>query len=144
MIGKNSILRFTTQIFWRSLFGNLLNFIRRNSNNVRNLNNPLELKLLTRLKIGFSHIKEHKFKHNFQDSVDPLRSCGNDLESTVNFFLYCPNFTTQRSALLNKLKSINTSIMAEIYKTWRRTFSWNCCMYKKEKVARYSQNLRPF
>ena len=74
----------------------LLNFIRRNSNNVRNINNPLELKLLTRLRIGFSHIKEHKFKHNFQDSVDPLCSCGNDIESTVNFFLYCPNFPAQR------------------------------------------------
>ena len=74
----------------------LLNFIRRNSNNVRNINNPLELKLLTRLRIGFSHIKEHKFKHNFQDSVDPLCSCGNDIESTVHFFLYCPNFITQR------------------------------------------------
>ena len=74
----------------------LLNFIRRKSNNVRNINNPLELKLLTHLRIGFSHIKEHKFKHNFQDSVDPLCSCRNDIESTVHFFLYCPNFTTQR------------------------------------------------
>ena len=71
------------------------------------------LKLLTRLRIGFSHLKEHKFKHNFQDSVDPLCSCGNDIESTVHFFLHCPNFTTQRQTLLNKLKSINASIMTE-------------------------------
>ena len=71
------------------------------------------LKLLTRLRIGFSHLKEHKFKHNFQDSVDPLCSCGNDIESTVHFFLHCPNFTTQRRTLLNKLKSINASIMTE-------------------------------
>ena len=74
--------------------------------------NPLGLKLLTRLKFGFSHLKEHKFKHNFQDSVDPLCSCGNDIESTVHFFLYYPGFTTQRQNLLNKLKSINASIMA--------------------------------
>ena len=80
------------EIFKKSL----LNFIRRNSNNVRNINNPLELKLLTRLRISFSHIKEHKFKHNFQDSVEPLCSCGNNIESTVHFFLYCPNFITQR------------------------------------------------
>ena len=71
------------------------------------------LKLLRRLRIGFSHLKEHKFKHNFQDSVDPLCSCGNDIESTVHFFLHCPNFTTQRQTLLNKLKSINASIMTE-------------------------------
>ena len=56
-------------------------------------------------------LEEHKFKQNFQDSVDPLCSCGNDIESTVHFFLHCPNFTTQRQTLLNKLKSINASIM---------------------------------
>ena len=71
------------------------------------------LKLLTRLRTGFSHLKEHKCTDNFQDSVDPLCSCGNDIESTVRFFLHCPNFTTQRQTLLNKLKSINASIMTE-------------------------------
>ena len=71
------------------------------------------LTFLTRLRIGFSHLKEHEFKQNFQDSVDPLCSCGNDIESTVHFFLHCPNFTTQRQTLLNKLKSINASIMTE-------------------------------
>ena len=91
----------------------LLYFIRLNSNSVFNINNPLGLKLLTRLRIGLSHLKEHKFKHNFQDPVDPLCSCGNDMESKVHFFLHCPNFTTQRQSLLNKLGSINASIMAE-------------------------------
>ena len=91
----------------------LLNFIRPKSSNAFNINNPLGLKLLTRLRIGFSHLKEHKFKHNFQDSVDPLCSCGNDIESSVHFFLHCPNLTTQRQTLLNKLKSINASIMTE-------------------------------
>ena len=91
----------------------LLNFVRPNSNNLININSLLVSKPLTRLRIGFSHLKEHKFKHNFQDSVDPLCSCGNDIESTVHFFLHCPNFTTQRQTLLNKLKSINASIMAE-------------------------------
>ena len=91
----------------------LLNFIRPNSNSVFNINNPLGLKLLTRFRTGFSHLKEHKFKHNFQDSVDPLCSCGNYLESTVYFFLHGPNFTTQSQTHLNKLKSINASIMAE-------------------------------
>ena len=91
----------------------LLNFIRPNSSKAFNINNPLELKLLTRLRIGFSHLNKHKFKHNFQDSIDPLCSCGNDTESTVHFFLHCQNFTTQRQTLLNKLKSINASIMTE-------------------------------
>ena len=96
----------------------LLNFIRPNSNNVFN---PLGLKLLTRLTIGFSHLKEHKCKHNFQNCVDPLCSCRNDIESTVHFFLHRQNFTTQRQTLLNKLKSINASIMADNEKSVART-----------------------
>ena len=40
-------------------------------------------------------------------------SCGNDKESTARFFLHCPNFTTQRQTLFNKLKNINASIMNE-------------------------------
>ena len=36
-----------------------------------------------------------------------------DIKSTVNFFLHCPNFTIKGQTLLNKLKSINASTMAE-------------------------------
>ena len=35
------------------------------------------------------------------------------MESTVHFFLHRPNLTTQRHTLLNKLESINASIMTE-------------------------------
>ena len=100
----------------------LLSFIRQNSNSVFNINNPLGLKLLTRLRISFSHLKEHEFKHNSQDSVDPLCTCRNDIEPTVHFFFHFPNFTTRRQTLLNKLKSINASIMAENESSVVRTF----------------------
>ena len=48
-----------------------------------------------------------------QDSVDPLCSCGNDIESIVHLLLHFANFATQRQTALNKLKSINASILAE-------------------------------
>ena len=112
MSGKSSILSIATRLLWRSL-KDLLNFIRPDSNNAFNINNPLGLKLLTRLRIVFSHLKEHRFKHNFQDSVDPLCSCRNDIESAVHFFLHCPICITQRQTLLNKLKSLNARVMAE-------------------------------
>ena len=90
----------------------LLNFIRPNVN-VFKINNPSGLTFLARLRIGFSHLKEHKFKHNLQDSVDPLCTFGNDIESTAHFLLHCANLTTQRQTLLHLLKSINESILAE-------------------------------
>ena len=30
------------------------------------------LKLLTRLRLGFRHLKKHRFQHNFQESINPL------------------------------------------------------------------------
>ena len=47
----------------------ILNFIRPLPNSIFNIHNPLGIKYLTRLRIGFIHLKEHKFRHNFQDSV---------------------------------------------------------------------------
>ena len=55
------------------------------SNSTYNIHNRLGVKYLTRLRIGFSHVKEHKFKHNFQDSIDPMCSCGSGIETTERF-----------------------------------------------------------
>ena len=43
----------------------ILSFIRPMPNSIYNIHNPLGVKYLKRLRIGFSHLKEHKFKHNF-------------------------------------------------------------------------------
>ena len=51
----------------------LLSFIRSMPNSIYNINNPLGVKYLTKLKIGFSHLKQHNFKHKFQDSIDPMQ-----------------------------------------------------------------------
>ena len=45
----------------------ILDFIKQNPNHIFNIYNPVGVKYLTRLRIGFSHLKEHKFRHNFQD-----------------------------------------------------------------------------
>ena len=34
-----------------------------------------------------SRLREHKFKHNFQNCINPLCSCAMDIESTSHFFL---------------------------------------------------------
>ena len=64
----------------------LLNFIRPSGSTVFNHHNPIGVTLLTRLRLGLSHLREHKFKHSFQDSLNPICSCGNDIE-TSNLFL---------------------------------------------------------
>ena len=45
----------------------LLKFIRPEPNPTYNINDTKGLKLLTRLRLGLSHLGDHKFRHNFQD-----------------------------------------------------------------------------
>ena len=51
------------------------------------LHNNLGIKLLKRLRLGFSHLKEHKFKPSFYDSINHLRSYGANIES-INLFFF--------------------------------------------------------
>ena len=50
----------------------LLKFIRPSPNSLFNESDNLGIKLLTRLRIGLSHLREHKFNHNFQHTINPL------------------------------------------------------------------------
>ena len=54
----------------------ILKFIRPSHNNIFQCHNPKGIKLVTRLKLGLSHLQEHTFKHSFQDTLNPLCSCG--------------------------------------------------------------------
>ena len=48
------------------------------------------LKLLTRLRLGLSHLGDHKFRYKFQQCVSPVCSCGQDIETT-HFFIHYDN-----------------------------------------------------
>ena len=92
---------------------NLLKFIRPSPNvflSVFNYHNCKGIKYLTRLRLCLNHLREHKFKHNFQDTLNPFCSCGLDVETNMHFFLYCPLFTNQRRTLLSTVKDIDSSL----------------------------------
>ena len=44
----------------------------------------LGLKFLTRLRLDFSHLNEHRFRHNFQDCLNPSCSCSLQTEDTIH------------------------------------------------------------
>ena len=78
---------------------------------VYNVHNPVGLKLLTRLRLGLSHLNQHKFNHNFQDCLNPLCSCSLEVESVSHFFLHCHYYSNIRSTLLNELQSIDINLL---------------------------------
>ena len=76
-----------------------------------NVSDSLEIKALTRLRLGLSHLREHKFNHNFQGTINPLCFCSLESESTTHYFLRSQNFTDLRKCLMNELIKINSCIL---------------------------------
>ena len=77
---------------------------------IYNVHNPVGLKLLTRLRLGLSHLNQHKFSHNFQDCLNPLCSCSLEVESISHFYLHCHYYSNIRSTLLNELQSFDKNL----------------------------------
>ena len=91
----------------------LLSFIRPVHNSIFNCHDKIGIKFLTRLRVGLSHLRKHKFKHSFQDSVNPLCDCSCEIESTSHFLLHCLHFCNERKILLSKIKEIDNTILSK-------------------------------
>ena len=89
----------------------LLCYIEFSPNSIFNLCNPKELKFLTSLRLGFSHLNEHKFNHNLQNCLNIFCTCSHIPKSTIHFFLHCHHYTDIRKVLFNKIKSIDEIII---------------------------------
>ena len=85
---------------------NILKFIWP-SNSFFDCHNPIGIKYITRIRLELSHLREHKFKHSFHDTVNPICNCGNDVE----FFLHCPLYSNERRTLLNSLVNIDHTLL---------------------------------
>ena len=81
-------------------------------NSVFGIFNPLGLKFITRLWLGLSHLNEHRFKHNFNDCVNPLCKCSLDIESRVQYFLDYNYYNSARVSLLNNLNSVDKTLLS--------------------------------
>ena len=90
---------------------NILKFIQPSSNSFFHCHNPIGIKYITRIRLGLSHLREHKFKHSFQDTLNPICNCGNDVESAIHFCLHCRLCSNERRTLLNSLVNIDHTLL---------------------------------
>ena len=72
----------TYKIFQTSV----LKFIRPSPNKLFHYHNPKEIKLLTRWRLGLSHLQEYRFMHSFQDILNPRGSFGQDKNHVIIYF----------------------------------------------------------
>ena len=113
---KNSFFPYTIKS-WKDLneevskpsvqsFKKYLNdFIRPPGHSLFGIRDKFGIKLLTKIRVSFSDLRDHRFDHNF-NCESPICSCGIEDETSVHFFLRCPHYTTQRSTLLSKISYI--------------------------------------
>ena len=91
----------------------ILKFTRPSSNSIFNCHSPKGIKLITRLRLDLSHLREHKLRHNLLDTLNPICSCGDDIETTIQYLHHCPNYLEERRTLLDNLQSIGENIHDE-------------------------------
>ena len=96
------------------IFKNLiLKFIRPEPHRISSTQNFEGLKLLTRMRLDLSHLALHKFKHNFQDCLNLICSCGQEIETTSHFLLHCLNYRCARKTFFEKINLIDSNILQQ-------------------------------
>ena len=66
--------------------------------------------IIARLRLGQSHLREHKFKSIFQDTTNPLCNCRHDTASATRFFLYCSFYINNRCTPLGTIRSLDSKL----------------------------------
>ena len=65
------------------------------------------------MRLRFSHLADHKFRHNFQDYLTPICSCHQEIETTSHFFLHCQNYRFARKTFLEKTTLNDSNILQQ-------------------------------
>ena len=66
---------------------------------------------------NWSCLSDHKLKHGFIGSPNPMFSCGLDTETACHYLLHCHNFTEKIPFILNTVSRINEDILTTICDT---------------------------
>ena len=89
----------------------ITNFLKPKPSLIFGVQNIQGVVYLNRLRVGFSHLREHKFRHGFLDTLDPFCNCRtNSIETTEHFLLHCSNFINERHILFDNLRNLNICI----------------------------------
>ena len=80
---------------------NILKFIRPSSNSFFDCYDSIGIKYITRIRLW----------HSFQDTVNFICGCSNDVESTIHFFLHCLLYNNEQRTLLSSLINIGYTLL---------------------------------
>ena len=91
--------------------GNLSSGLGHLKKSIFNIHDLKGIKLLTQLRVEFSDLRNHRYRHNFH-CLSPSCLCKTGNEDNEHFLLHCPRFSSQRRVLLDQVsKSVDIDIM---------------------------------
>ena len=107
--------------------------------------------MLSRLRLGLSHLNEHRFKRKFNNCINPLCTFSLEVESTKRFFLRCHYFSALRVSFLNDLNNISSQFALFPYDVFVKTLLYGNPIFDKndnreifETSIRYNIDLKRF
>ena len=68
------------------------------------------IKLFTHLRLNLSHLNEHKFRNNFNDTINPMCNCSATTETIIHYLLCCRLYSVQRVELLNGAYKLDSTL----------------------------------
>ena len=107
--GINLIQTFVALIIFYFFHNAFLKFIRPVERKIFNIDDPFGIKMLTRLRLGFRHLREHKFGHGFKDTLNPLYYCTIEAATIARYFLHCYFYNSSQDNLMNDLENMPIS-----------------------------------
>ena len=116
----------------------ILKFIRLSSNSIFNCHSSKEIKLITRLMLSLSHLREHKLRHNFQDTLNPICSCGDDIETAIHYLINCPNCLDERRHSWTVFKVLQKTSMIKMIPRSQNCFYLEFLQIKMHQIHVFS------
>ena len=83
----------------------LMSLIRPQKRSLFGFHDIEGLRLLTRLRVEFSDLREHRFRRNFQCS-SPMCFCQTGIENNEHFLLHCPRHSSHCRDLLDRISNV--------------------------------------
>ena len=101
---SEELLKIESTVQFKTKF---LNFIRPKENSSFKIHDINGIKLLSRIRLHFGRLNDHKCWHNFRATIDPMCSCGLEPETMLHYLLRWNLYSDLRTELLNDICALN-------------------------------------
>ena len=105
-IWNNIIPNFEYLPSFERLKNHLISMIRPKLRSTFDLHDSIYLRHLFQLRLGLSHLRYHKKRHNFADTPSDICLCMRGVEDTNRFLFFCSLFITHRETLTASINEI--------------------------------------